>query len=148
MLDPPAGVRVQARVHEMNGPVLGLLVENGHAARGQLDDHAAAQDGVVEEIALDDLSLVAESDVEILEPVVREVLHDVPEHGTPADLHHRLRSDLGLLRKAGAESPRKDHDLHRPGPRAVPRAMAGSISGSRRVVHVNMGRTAPGIGPA
>src|SRR5690606_27961995 len=61
---------------------------------------------------LDDVALVTAADHEVVDPVARVDLHDVPEDRPPADLHHRLRADAALLADARAISAGKDDGLH------------------------------------
>src|SRR6266851_10250935 len=49
---------------------------------------------IVEEILLDKIAFIAETNDEIVDAVMRIDLHDVPENRTVADLDHRLGSDL------------------------------------------------------
>ena len=78
----------------------------------QVDGQIPEERIVVEEVALDHLALVAERDDELVEAVLRVVLHDVPEDRLAADLDHGLGLDAGLLGKSGAESSGKDDCLH------------------------------------
>ena len=64
---------------------------------------------LVREIFLDDVTLVAEADDEIVQTMVGIMPHDVPKDGVRANFHHWLRSDLGFFRQARAHSPGKDH---------------------------------------
>lgn len=61
---------------------------------------------VVREVLLDDMLLVACADDEFVEPVVAVQLHDVPQDGHPAQLHHGLRLELAFFTDAGAIAPR------------------------------------------
>src|SRR5690606_703823 len=67
---------------------------------------------VVEEVALDDPTLVAEAEDEAVQPVAGEALHDVPEDGPVADGYHRLGQVFGHVTQPGALPPAKDDDLH------------------------------------
>ena len=59
---------------------------------------------VIEEVILDDVPLVAETEDEVAEAVLGVDLHDVPEDGPPPDFHHRLRAKLRLLTQTGSDA--------------------------------------------
>src|SRR5260370_22622730 len=96
----------------MDFPIVDLCLVKARTARGDIDGHALAHAVVVEEVALDDLALVAEGHEELLESLRRVRLHDVPQDGALSDVYHRLRSELGLLGQARAEASGQDHNLH------------------------------------
>src|SRR5260370_28093106 len=96
----------------MDFPIVDLCLVKARTARGDIDGHALAHAVVVEEVALDDLALVAEGDEELLESLRRVRLHDVPQDGALSDVDHRLRSELGLLGHARAAASGQDHDFH------------------------------------
>jgi hypothetical protein len=66
----------------------------------QVDGEIALELGVVEEVAFDYVSFVAERDHKFLEAIVSVKLHDMPEDGFSTDLNHRLGTGLGLLSQA------------------------------------------------
>ena len=68
----------------------------------------------VDDPAADDIAFVAKAEHEIVHLVPRVVPHDVPEDRPAADLHHRLRAELGLLTKAGALTAAEDDHPHPP----------------------------------
>ena len=75
---------------------------------------------IIGEIFLDDITLVAAADHEIVDAMRRIDLHDVPENGLAADLDHRLRPEIALLGNASPEPSGEDDDFHgfsRPLPR-------------------------------
>jgi hypothetical protein len=80
---------------------------------GEVEGHVARVQVVVREELLDDVALVAQADDEVVDPVGRVDLHDVPEDRLVADLDHRLRAHAGLLAHARAEAAGEDHGLHR-----------------------------------
>ena len=61
---------------------------------------------IVREILLDYMLLVPRADDEFVEPVMAVQLHDVPQDGHPAQLHHGLRLELAFFTDAGAIAPR------------------------------------------
>jgi hypothetical protein len=117
--DAAAGVRVETRVDEVHDPVFAVLLVIGHFAVGEVDRHASRETVVIDEIAFDDLALVAEGDQKLLEAERGVVLHDVPEDRPAADFDHRLWPNFGFLGKASAESAGENDGLHgspHPGP--------------------------------
>jgi hypothetical protein len=82
------------------------------------DRQVAGQLHFVDEIALDQMALVAERNIEIVKAIGRIVFHDVPEDRTISDLHHRLGLGVGLLgQPRSATAGEKRHfgfELHDP----------------------------------
>jgi len=74
---------------------MGLVAE----ADGEIVVHRL----VVQEVLFDRLSAIAQTKHKITETVVGVCLHDVPEDGSSADLHHWLRTKLGFFPQARAE---------------------------------------------
>ena len=64
----PSRVRIAAGVHEMDPPTLGELLGGTDLPVGEIDGHRPGHQRVVEEVALDDLALVAERDAELVKP--------------------------------------------------------------------------------
>ena len=91
---------------------LALPVVDVDLAVGERDRDVARADPVVEEVPLDELALVAQGDHELVEAVRVVDLHDVPEDRRSADLDHRLRARVGLLRDARAHAAGEDDGLH------------------------------------
>lgn len=77
-----------------------------------MDRHVRDVDEVVREVLLDQVSLVAQTDDEIIQPVMAVCLHDVPKNWLAANLDHGLRFDDGLFRKPGSETTRKNNHFH------------------------------------
>src|SRR5262249_23156165 len=117
----PAGQRIETRIDKMNLPSLLMAAPPLHLAGAQIDREVARHVGELQKEVLHALGLVAERHDELLEAIGGIELHDVPEDGMLADLHHRLGDGDRLLGKPGAEATGKDHDLH-----AVPRNGTGS----------------------
>src|SRR5262249_46601798 len=67
----------------------------------------------VHEVVADHLASVADRDHELVDRVVREQLHDVPQDRTPTHLHHWLGPEFGLFAQSSAQATGKDHGLHR-----------------------------------
>lgn len=99
---------VQARVHHRDLPGLGGVVVDRHiaAAIGEVVCNVRGVQEVVREVLLDDMLLVARADDELVEAVVAVQLHDVPQDGHPAQLHHGLGFELAFFTDAGAVAPR------------------------------------------
>ena len=69
--------------------------------------------GIVEEVVLDDVALVAQAQDEVALPIVRVGLHDVPENGASANFRHGFGAELGLFAKAGTQAAAQYHCFHR-----------------------------------
>ena len=100
-----AGHRVLAGIGERDVPVLVVVDRVRLDGVGlQADGAVAGHRRVVQEVRLDDVRLVAQTQHEAPEAVVGVPAHDVPEDRTGAELDHRLRADLALRAHAGAAS--------------------------------------------
>ena len=153
-LDPPAGHRVLPGIGQGDGEVLLAVavevVDLGLPA--ELDHEVVVQGLVVQEVFLDHPAPIAQAEDEVLEPVVGEELHDVPEDGPLADQDQRLRPILRLFPEAGALATAEDHDFHE-----MPLVMAGGLGpGGRQELSITVGGLATwgrgfpthrGIGP-
>ena len=111
-VEPTGRLRRLPGVDQRDSPVVACGLQHLHAVRGEVDGQVRRHGQRVGEVLLDVLALVAEADDEVAEPVVRVVLHDVPEDRSVADLDHRLGPDLGLLREPAADAAGEYHDLH------------------------------------
>ena len=97
-----------------------------------------------------DAALVAEADDELVDPVGRAHLHDVPEDRLAADLDHRLRPHLRLLAEASALAAGENHGLHgtsgrrrRTRPALVPRHVLDCPDGQRPALRHARARAYP-----
>ncbi len=111
-LKAPAGHRRLARLDQGDLPGLRFGAVDLHPAAGQVEADVGRVEVVVGEVLLDQIALVAQADHELLDPVGRIELHDVPEDRFAADLDHRLGAHRGLLAQPRAVSPGQDHRLH------------------------------------
>ena len=55
---------------------------------------------VVQEVILDHVAAISEAENELAHSVVGVHLHDVPQDGTPPDLHHGFWAEFGLFPKS------------------------------------------------
>src|SRR5690606_27916930 len=97
---------------EVHLPLWLIAVVDGCVTGGQVYRDVVVDRVEVEEVVLDDLTLVAQCDDELVHAAGLEDLHDVPQDGPAAYLHHGLGPRGGLLGQAGAEAPCQDHSLH------------------------------------
>src|SRR5918994_5791673 len=67
---------------------------------------------VVEEVVLDGSGPEAQTENELVVSEVGVVAHDMPEHRTVPDRHHRLRRGVFAGPHAQAQASAEDHDLH------------------------------------
>ena len=96
-LDAAAGIGVVPGFDQVHQPVVALLAVRVDLASGQVDRDVAVDGVVVEKVALDRVALIAQRDDELLEAVVRVVLHDVPQDRAAADFDHRFGLHRGLF---------------------------------------------------
>src|SRR5437762_2772945 len=94
-----------------------LLAELDHAraARHQLAEARGrphAGDRADAAVPLVERQQLAEVEHELVEPVVRVDLHDVPEERAATDLDHRLGAELRLVAQPCAETTAQDDDFH------------------------------------
>jgi hypothetical protein len=78
----------------------------------EVERHIAGVQVVIGEELLDDVALVPQADHELVDPMRRVDLHDVPENRPPADLDHRLGPRLGLFTDAGSKPSGEDDCFH------------------------------------
>src|ERR1700730_2533472 len=112
-LQAAPGQGLGAGVHQVDDPVLDLLVVALDVPGGEVHGEATAEERVVEEEPLDELALVAQGAHELREAVVGVVFHDVPEDRLSTDLYHWLGTQRRLLREPRPEPTRQHDDLHR-----------------------------------
>src|SRR5947209_16214104 len=142
-LDAPPGDRLLTRIYEVDGPFLAPTTMDSDIAIGQADTQVHGDIWVVEKEALDNLALVPKRHNELGESLLAIDLHNVPQNGTPTDLNHWLRLEIGLLGKSGPEPASQNHDLHR-APPAADKPLVSRIA-RNSVVHLSNGRTIPGM---
>lgn len=77
-----------------------------------MDRHVRHVEEVVCEVLLDQVPFVAQTNDEIIQPVMAVCLHNGPKNWLAANLDHGLRFDDGLSRKPGSETTRKNNHFH------------------------------------
>src|SRR5215210_3828142 len=110
-LQAAAGHRRIAGLDQRHPPRLGALAVHHGRVVAQVERHVGHMDVIVEKELLDYIALITETDHEVVQPIARIDLHNVPEDRPAADLDHRLRPQISLLGQAAAESPRENHNL-------------------------------------
>lgn len=97
------GLGVRAGIEQRHRPifliVMGMILYLGFAT--ELKRHVAGLPKVVAKKILDDLTLVTETEDELLMPVMGVGLHNVPKNRPAPDGHHRFGTILRLLTKPG-----------------------------------------------
>ena len=112
-LDPPAGLGVQARVHQRHPPGLRNILMDGHVVLGgEIKGHIGPVEVVVCKILLDEMALVAAADDEVMEAKAGVIFHNVPQDGLFANSDHGLGFQMALLADAGAQAAGQDRNLH------------------------------------
>ncbi|OIQ67064.1 hypothetical protein GALL_513630 [mine drainage metagenome] len=89
----------------MGGVILDLSLR-------QIDREVGIVETIVGEVLLDHVAAVTQADDELVEPVMGEQLHDVPQDGPPADLDHRLGLQVAFLGDAGSKPTRQYDRFH------------------------------------
>nr|GFC32450.1 hypothetical protein [Tanacetum cinerariifolium] len=89
-LQASAGHGFSAGIDQRDAPVFSLAVENLRIAGGQIDSHVRHVAVVVKEELFNDVTLVAQANNEILDPVIGVATHDVPQQWLATDFYHRL----------------------------------------------------------
>ena len=114
LADAGGGHGLLAGVGEGDGPVfLAMVRVKFHGGLGAEAQRGVARvPQVIAEVVLDHLALVAQAEDEVLEPVVRVNLHDVPQHGPVADGDHRLGTILGFFAQPRALAAAEDDSFH------------------------------------
>jgi hypothetical protein len=127
-LQSPAGLRLLAGVDQRHLPRLGVTVVDLDAVLREVDGHVGRVDEVVREVLLDDVALVAQADDELVDPMRRVDLHQVPQDRLAADLDHGLGFQVGLLGEPRPEPAREYDGLHHRAPRYRWRALASGVA--------------------
>src|SRR6185369_229865 len=98
------------------------VLVNLHGVLFEINGDVRRVQEVIGEILLDQITLVSKADDEIVYPVKRIGLHDVPEYRLPADFHHWLRAYRCLFAQPCAETTGKNYSLqlHTPHPQPPP----------------------------
>src|SRR6266550_571871 len=112
--DPSAGLRRESGLGEEDAPLLLIVkwLEVLDLPFADVNADVTVHRAVGQEVVADHVAFVAKTQDEIHDPEVRVELHDVPEDRPTADLDHRLRSHVRLLRQTRPESAAEDHRLH------------------------------------
>ena len=85
---------------------------NFHAVIGDVESYIGHVKEVIGEVLLDDIALVAATNHEVVDSVVRINLHDVPKDGLAANFDHRLGLEVGFLGNTGAQAAGKNDCFH------------------------------------
>ena len=88
-LEAPAGHGVVAGIDQGHAPGFCALLVNFHGVFAHVEGDVRGVQEVVAEVLLDQVAAVAAADDEVVQAVGAVGLHDVPDDGPTADLHHR-----------------------------------------------------------
>ena len=113
-LQPLADVGVEPGVDEGDPPILDVAVDQDAMSAAVREDEVV-RDAllVVEEILLDQVAAVAETQHEVRVPEVGVVPHEMPDHRPVADRHHRFGNVLRIVAKPHSQSSAEQYDFHR-----------------------------------
>src|SRR5262249_158642 len=113
-LQPSAGHRGLPGVYQRNAPillvVLVVILDLRPGAQAKRD--VAGIPVIVAEIFLDDFALIAETEQEVLMPIVGVDVDDVRQDGAVANRHHWLGPEFSFLAQARAQTTAKNHYFH------------------------------------
>ena len=83
-----------------------------HAVGAHIKGHIRHVQEVVGKVLLDQVTLVAAANDEVIDAVVRVNLHDVPQNRHATNFYHRLGFEVGLLRNPRPQTPGQDDCFH------------------------------------
>ena len=110
---PLADIAPDAGVDHRDAPVLLRIAEDLDLVAETRDDAVGVGlRFVVQEVFLDDVSLVAKAKDEVLVPELAVVVHQVPKNRLVADRNHRLRNAFGNVPNASAETAAEQNCFH------------------------------------
>ncbi len=105
---------LQSGIDQIDVPAFRFCFCAKDVAGGEIDGQIPAEINTIKEIALDEIAHVTEGNVEIIEAMVGEVLHDVPQDRFATNLDHWFWSSRGFLLQACAHSTRENDNSHYP----------------------------------
>src|SRR6516225_3965938 len=79
---------------------------------GQIEAEISAREVIIEEVALDYPTLVANAEDEPAKAMPGKSLHDVPENWPAANGNHWLGNVVGHIADAGALAPAENDNVH------------------------------------
>ena len=112
-LEAAAGHGGSAGIDQRDAPGLGDVAVHLHLVVHDVDGDIGGVEIVVGEIFLDEIALVAQAHDEVVDAVVGVDLHDVPQDGAAADLHHRLGPKGRFFTEPGAKTAGENNCLHK-----------------------------------
>ena len=112
LLESAAGAGFFASVNERDAPGLGDRIVNRHFVGRHIEGDVGGMQEVVGEVLLNDVTLVATADDEVIDAVAGVDLEDVPKNGQATDFDHGFGPDGGFFTDPGAETACEYHCLH------------------------------------
>ena len=85
---------------------------NLHTVIGNVKGYIGHMQKIIGKILLDDITLIAAANNELINTVGGIYLHDMPEYRLAADLYHRLWLQMSFFTYTRAETTGKDDSLH------------------------------------
>ena len=104
----PTGHRLNTGIDQGYVPGFGALLVHFHPVAAHVEGDVGHVQEVVGEVLLDDITLVAAANDEIVDAVMRVHLQDMPKDRHTTDLHHRLGPRGSFFAQARTESTGKD----------------------------------------
>jgi hypothetical protein len=89
-----------------------LVFVNNHFIGGHITNHIRHVKKVIRKILLNDVAPVATANHEIIHPVSRVELKNMPKNRLPPDLDDWLELEVGFLGNTGPESPSEHEGFH------------------------------------
>src|SRR5215471_517804 len=109
-----ADIGIRASVHEGDGPVFDVPVEDPDvAAAVQKDKVVGNEFAVIDEIILDSVRAIAQAQDEILVTKMSVVLHHVPQDRPVTDMNDGLGGALARFLDSHADTATEKDDFHR-----------------------------------
>jgi len=107
-----AGHGVQPSVDERDFPVENRALDGGLFPGGHVDGEIRVECVIIKEEGFHVFRLVSKSQREVRESIVGVNVHDMPDHGLPADGDHGFRNVIGVFGEAGAIAAGEDYGFH------------------------------------
>src|ERR1700719_1998205 len=111
-MQPAAGQRAVSGIDHTHFPVATVCLVVLYGAIAEIDSDITMGCVIAEEIVFDHLTLVAQSEDETLDLVVRINVHEVPEDGMHAHFDHWLGPHRGFLGQARSKTASENDSSH------------------------------------
>jgi hypothetical protein len=104
--------RFLSGIYESNGPRLGKFLKNLHFIMLHVERDVRHMKKIIGEILFDDVTLVTATYDEVMDPMARIHLHDVPKNRTPTYFYHGLWARIGFFTDPRSDATCQNYSLH------------------------------------